>query len=394
MKILHLAPYEKKFFAFAADIFDTQDVDNQYIILTKDVRRAREFFANRKNFRIEHTRYIRSDSFSCDLKECDCLVVHFLHIIKAQAIMRTPKHLPVVWAGWGGDYYDLLSQSGFKLLGDRTQQLVYTLERQIGCSTTKIIRRFKALISKIRYSVFYAPIIKKAIKRVDFFSSPFEEDFALLRSHFEKDFDPIYTRIFYGSVERTFMSGVESIYGNNILIGNSATATNNHLEVFEMLSTHDLGDRQIIVPLSYGDTNYRDAIIAYGSSLFGDRFQPVVDLMPLDEYNTHIAQCSMVVMGHRRQEGAGNTFTMLYKGSKVFLDEANTVYQYLKNNGAYVYALQDLRSGEESIFDALTDEQKHKNRQVMEEYTGNEVVLRGMRDFIRQIKEYGVRKHA
>ena len=69
-------------------------------------------------------------------------------------------------------------------------------------------------------------------------------------------------------------------------------------------------------------------------------------------------------------------------------------YQYLKNNGAYVYTLQDLQTGEASIFDALTDEQKRKNREVMEEYTGNEVVLRCMRDFIRQIKEHGVRKHA
>ena len=39
----------------------------------------------------------------------------------------------------------------------------------------------------------------------------------------------------------------------NILIGNSATETNNHIEVLDLLSKFKNEDIKIYVPLSYGD---------------------------------------------------------------------------------------------------------------------------------------------
>lgn len=393
MKILHLAPHEVKFVVVAAEIFDTCDgIENQFLVLARDVRASNKFFANRKNIRVESPRYIHTDSFAKELMECDCLVVHFMDGIKAQAIMQAPKNLPVVWSGWGGDYYDLMPEGGRNLFGDSTRQFLRVLDRNVGWSTSQIMGKLKNVIRKIRNAVLYAPQIEKAIKRVDFFSAPFPEDFELLKKHFGKNFNPSYTRVFYGSVERTYVPGVESVYGNNILVGNSATATNNHLEVFELLSKLDLGDRKIIVPLSYGDMAYRDAIITRGRALFGERFEPIVDFMPLEQYNTLIAQCSTVIMGHRRQQGGGNTVTMLFKGAKVFLDEANTVYQYLKNRGAFVFTLKDLQVGNADVFEPLTNEQKRKNQEVLYEYAGNEVVLRGVCDFVEQIRAHGVIK--
>ncbi len=395
MKILHLVPYEKKFVLVAAEIFDScKEIENSFRVITANVSEARNFFADQKNVRVVNKLlYPYSKALKEDLAWCDCLVVHFMDGIKAKVIMCVPDHLPVVWSGWGGDYYDLLPQGGGNLFGDETQQLVKKLNRKIGWTTPQLIQKFKN-IARVVINHAYAPWIKKAIKRVDYFSAPFPEDFDLLRAYFGNDFHAAYTRVFYGSVERTYVPGVDSVYGNNILVGNSATASNNHLEVFKILSQLDLGDRKIVAPLSYGDADYRAAIISHGHALFGARFQPIVEFMPLDQYNTFIAQCSMVVMGHRRQQGGGNTVTQLYKGAKVFLDDASTVYQYLKNRGAFVYTLHDLQSGGASVFDSLTDEQKRKNREVLEAYAGNEVVLRSVRDFVQQIRLHGVNKNA
>ncbi|MDP2760794.1 MAG: TDP-N-acetylfucosamine:lipid II N-acetylfucosaminyltransferase [Sideroxyarcus sp.] len=393
MKILHFAPNEKKFVTVAAEIFDTcGELENLFRVISADVSNAQEYFSGHPNIHVVNRRYATSDALLEDLAWCDCVVVHFMDGIKAKAIMRAPRHLPVVWSGWGGDYFYLLPQGGRNLLGIETRQLVKMLDWKIGCSVSNLKQKIKSIVKKIRNRVLYASWIKKAIVRTDYFSSPFPEDFDLLRTHFGEDFHPVYTRVFYGSVERTYVPGAESIYGDNILVGNSSTATNNHLEVFKMLSRLDLGDRKIIVPLSYGDAAYRDAILFHGRIIFGDRFQPVVDFIPLDQYNTLIAQCSTVVMGHRRQQGGGNTVTMLYKGAKVFLDEANTVYQYLKNRGAFVYTLHDLEAGGTNVFEPLTDVQKYKNRMVLEEYASNEVVSRGLYDFARQIREHGGRK--
>jgi hypothetical protein len=306
--------------------------------------------------------------------------------------MQAPPNLPVVWSGWGADYFDLLPQGGTNLLGPETRRLVAALHG--GWAPRRLKPRVRKLFRKLRYELLYLPWIKKAMRRTDFFSSPFPEDFDLLRSYFKDDFDPVYTRVFYGSVERTYLPGAERVYGRNILVGNSATVTNNHLELFRTLAGMDLEDRKIIVPLSYGDNAYRDAILVRGRTMFGERFEPITEFMPLREYNDLIARCSVVVMGHRRQQAGGNTATMLYKGAKVFLEEVNTVYQYLRKRGGYVYTLDDLRKGGVEVLSPLTEEQKRRNREVVESYASAEVVSAGVREFARQIRTHTARKRA
>ncbi|MDZ7680670.1 MAG: hypothetical protein U5J63_02895 [Fodinibius sp.] len=48
--------------------------------------------------------------------------------------------------------------------------------------------------------------------------------------------------------------------GSNILLGNSSSATNNHLEAFELLQNLELRDRKVVTPLSYGCHKYAKAI--------------------------------------------------------------------------------------------------------------------------------------
>lgn len=391
MKILHLASFDEKFIKVAADIFNSAEgVTNLFLVFASDVPAAQKFFANLEHIRVVDKHYIHTQSLVKDFDWCDCLVVHYLDYLKARVVLRSPKDLPVVWSGWGGDYYYLIAKGEHNLLGGNTQQLVKLLDKQNGHHGQKMLRWVKNVARRI----LITPIIKKAIYRINYFSSPFPEDFELLKSRLGCDWSVKYVRVFYGSVKLTYMPGPEQVHGKNILVGNSSTPTNNHLEIFDMLAQIDLGDRQIVAPLSYGDPIYRDAVIAYGRNLFGSRFQPIVDFMPLEQYNTFIAGCSVVVMGHRRQQGGGNAVTMLYKGAKVFLDEANTVYQYLKSKGAFVYSLHELQSKEANVFTPLTEEQKRKNREVMEGYSGHEMVLRSVGELVELVKSNGVSKDA
>jgi dTDP-N-acetylfucosamine:lipid II N-acetylfucosaminyltransferase len=395
MRILHLAWDETKFVLVAAEIFDTcGDLENSFLVLSSSSSSAKQFLSVRDNITLVSKRYVTSKAFQEDLARCDCLVVHSMDGIKARAVMQAPPDLPIVWSGWGGDYFDLLPQGGVNLLGPQTRQLVGFLGKHRRWTPRKWGPRFKELSRRFRYEFIYLPRIQEAIRRIDFFSSPFPEDFDLLREYFQDDFRPTYTRIFYGSVERTYVPGSAWVYGENILVGNSATATNNHLEVFSVLAGMDLGARKILVPLSYGDDEYRDAILDRGKSIFGGRFLPITEFLPLEQYNNLIAQCSVVIMGHKRQQAGGNTATMLYKGAKVFLDEVNTVYQYVRNRGGYVYTLDELKKRGVEAFAPLTEEQKRKNRQVLENYASNEVVLAGVREFAKQIRTFLATKRA
>lgn len=60
-------------------------------------------------------------------------------------------------------------------------------------------------------------------------------------------------------------SDLEWVSGENILVGNSATPTNNHIEIFRILSRLRLPESsKIVVPLSYGDVHYREKIVELG----------------------------------------------------------------------------------------------------------------------------------
>jgi hypothetical protein len=63
--------------------------------------------------------------------------------------------------------------------------------------------------------------------------------------------------------------------GNNILIGNSSSYSNNHLEVFEHLKTFDLEDKKLIVPLSYGNPLLSKQLLSRGQSFLKNNFYPI-----------------------------------------------------------------------------------------------------------------------
>ena len=60
------------------------------------------------------------------------------------------------------------------------------------------------------------------------------------------------------------------VCGNSIMIGNSASGTNNHEYVMRILSKLDIGSRRVIVPLSYsGKKGYVDHVLQFRQIAFG-----------------------------------------------------------------------------------------------------------------------------
>ena len=129
--------------------------------------------------------------------------------------------------------------------------------------------------------------------------------------------------------------------GVRILVGNSATETNCHLEAFALLARHGREDMAIHCPLAYGDVKYRDVVIANGRALFGHRFKPMLEMMPLAAYNDFLTGIDIAVMHHNRQQGMGNIVSLLALGKKVFMrpDQAHT--RYLNQLGLATYGLGD-----------------------------------------------------
>lgn len=381
MKIVHLVN-DEKFIHFIADVFNScEGTTNQFLVIVANPSTPLKYVTGLKNMRVIDKRYIQSGEIRKDLARCDALIVHYLDLLQMRAIHQSPKYLPIVWSGWGGDYYNLLPSVRNNLLGPDTARLQTLLTRKLA-TTQRVKAYFKSFVK----SILYGHMVDKAIRRINYFSAPIPEDFDLLKKHIS--FAAKYTQINYASVERTFSLGPKNVNGRNILVGNSSSATNNHIDIFQMLSKINLMNRKVVVPLSYGDADYRDAILKYGQDILGENFYPVVDFVPVEQYNTMIAECSVVVMGHRRQQAVGNIATMLYKGAKVFLDEATTTYQFFQKRGAFIYGLSDLEEGGQSIFIPLSEEQKLKNREVIETYWGNKVVLSNVCHLVEALRTH------
>ncbi len=172
--------------------------------------------------------------------------------------------------------------------------------------------------------------------------------------------------------------------GGDILLGNSASATNNHLEAFDLLSNFNLGDRKIVTPLSYGCTKYAKAIIFEGKEKFGGCFIPLNSFLPLEEYNQLMSNCGIVIMNHYRPQAVGNIIAALYMGCKVFLNDTS-IYQYFNTMGCHIYSIEKDLIATESALQLLSDEEVTRNRAILKNNLGTSVLIDGMREAVENI---------
>ena len=135
----------------------------------------------------------------------------------------------------------------------------------------------------------------------------------------------------------------------DIILGNSATEANNHLDVLEVVQKYKQTGQKIIMPLSYGNERYRSWL---RPQIQNSEVQPLYDFMPRKEYFQLIAKCSYAVFGIIRQQAMGNVNFAISKGIKVFLYKDSIVYQNLKELGFVVYTIEDMN--EDSFRTPLT----------------------------------------
>lgn len=150
--------------------------------------------------------------------------------------------------------------------------------------------------------------------------------------------------------------------GINILLGNSADPSNNHIEVLEKLKSCSGENIKIYCPLSYGDQSHAQRVSDYGESLFGDKFIPLRNFMPLEEYNKLLAIIDVAIFNHNRQQGMGNIVGLVGLGKKVYLRNDITTWQTLSNIGLVIGDINDIE------LRPLDDRSANKNKAKIEMY--------------------------
>ncbi len=122
-----------------------------------------------------------------------------------------------------------------------------------------------------------------------------------------------------------YMNLSNTHHGVNILVGNSATPTNFHIEVFERLKQFKNQDIHIFVPLSYGNKAYAAKVTEAGIQMFGDKFNPLLSFMPAEEYYQLLVNMDIAIFANDRQQAVGNIVPLLFAGKKVYMrDDIST----------------------------------------------------------------------
>jgi hypothetical protein len=315
--------------------------------------------------------YWRSPEFRGDLDWAECIVLHTLNRASSQAAIAAAKDRLVVWHGWGADYYGLLEGYAGRMHLPLTRKLLEQAAPGAGLRSTTM-DLFRSAMARLSGGDWR----RRALGRFDVISM-MPDEFELLRRS-RPEVRAGFHQLYCASAEDSFLVGPDSMRGADILLGNSASASNNHLEAFEFLRGLDLDGRRLVVPLSYGDPWYAREIAARGKRLFGDRFVPLLEYLPAEEYFRHVSSCGFVLMNHVRQQATGNVSAALLKGAKVFLREENLLYPFYRALGAQVCALP--ASATPEFFAPLDADEAARNRRVVMDYWSMETVLRQTRE--------------
>jgi len=125
--------------------------------------------------------------------------------------------------------------------------------------------------------------------------------------------------------------------GVTVLVGNSGDPSNQHAWVFDTLARFRGPKLRVVAPLAYGDRAYVDSVVGHGRDLFGDRFMPLTEFLPPEQYGRLIREVDAAIMNHGFQQALGNVIALLLLGRKVYVRGDTTTYGYFKDLGVEVH---------------------------------------------------------
>jgi len=293
--------------------------------------------------------------------EYDLVVFHSLNPVWFRIINKLDMNSKIIWIGWGYDYYNYIT-------GKKMLYLPATADLNNEIAINNIKTELLVLFKKI----FYGSYLKKNIlNKIKVFSPVLASEYFLMAKNMKEISTMTYSPWNYGNLEDNYIKDLNEfkVTGGNILVGNSATASNNHLDLIPILKKSKINhERKIILPLSYGCSNYANNIVHRFSLHPELNCHFLLNFMSLDQYIKTIDSCGFVIMNHVRQQAVSNIIMMLYFGAKVFLRESNPVYCFLKKIGTVIFSIEELESDVNLLNDNINDNQLELNRVAIRSY--------------------------
>lgn len=375
--ILHIAP-DEKFIPAARFLFERAfPGSSRFIIIKPPANPPLRFMEPWPELDIEVTDQHIIHRLLQKCEAADIVVLHGIDSLKATLVLESGHREKFFGIFFGAELYNE-RMSGRNYLGEKTQALSRKLEEPTFTGMTRMMYRMLRYRESDR--VGEIPDMKSAFKAI-----PFLGDFSMA-SHMKwvdrgilSDRQKVIPFSYY-PLEFIIPDRNLRANGPDILLGNSASATNNHLEAFELLSGLCLKGRKVVTPLSYGSKEYAKAVQKEGEKRLPGSFEAVTDYMPLNEYTAMMSRCGFVVMNHYRSQGIGNLIAALYMGAKVYVNDTEA-FQYFRQIGCHIYLIgNELAAGNRNGFEPLSPDVAEQNRRIVERHFSTAVLAEQLRN--------------
>ncbi len=317
-----------------------------------------------------------------ELSGFKAVFIHNLCYTKSKIILHSPKNIRFLWGVWGFDYYYVYPELFKKVFLPNTKFVNFLLFKHSLPAKYLLhgihpVTKYIGIKSRDR-------IRQQAAKRIEFTINnmrEFSELFRVVDIPKKNRFNGIYYSIEYITKE---INKTDFTLGNNIYIGNSASNSSNHLDIFSQLKKLNLSNRKIIVPLSYGCSRYRFFVNFSGKQIFKDKFEPLLKFLSIDEYNKILLNCNVQIYNHRRAQAIGNILFGIWAGHKVFLRKCNPVYNYLKSLNIEVCSIEEDLSVEN--ISTLEKDKQIKNREIIMQHYSEKQIQKNYSEIIETIE--------
>ena len=298
---------------------------------------ARQFFDRKylinvwHGFSKENIDDLAADFCSDSHSKYDWVVFHSAPYYAIRVIERVSKRSKVIVQFWGADYADvLIPEARMFLPRTRSEFIGRPIPNTLAFEL--LMRRWYLLKNKWRRKSYV-----KALESCQYLC------FACGDSEWNW-MPPGYQAkrlnwfVNYSSGNDAFwqFKTENSVKRDGVLIGNSAAATNNHLDVLEKLRRAPHLPDKVIIPLSYGSKAISKRVKEVSERFFGNAVVPLLEFLPAQAYFDIIDRCEFVIMGHMRQQALGNLKWAFFTLRTVYMWEGSDVYEYLSSRGFFI----------------------------------------------------------
>ncbi|HEX6889044.1 MAG TPA: TDP-N-acetylfucosamine:lipid II N-acetylfucosaminyltransferase, partial [Chryseolinea sp.] len=260
---LHIAPDNTFINAFYDNLGEASLLNNNRIVIRTN---NKELKAVKRDLPFAPLYSTKFNSIVGDTFAYDKVYVHYFTPLLYRWVALN-KFKELNWLTWGGDIYNLPSI-------DRLCYEPLTLTQYIEKN-----RSWEQILYELKILVLHSAFKNRAYSKVANIMTWMEQEYQFARRHL-----PVEAKHKFFFYENQFpYSELDSIKKStttrdklSLMIGNSGSPTNNHLDTIDFLEKHKIA-ANLIIPVSYGDKKYiaflrKKLAYKYGSLEFVDRY--------------------------------------------------------------------------------------------------------------------------